>query len=198
MAGPREGEPGAPLSARDDRPRGHALVGPWPGLSRLSLAVPLLAARPPSPSPATVRSLQSLHCQIHHPSPLSVASVPSALSARATPPRRRYFVQMPTAPPDHRKSSMRAPGSAVNMAATQSAKAKTAVKSSNGNAKAKTQMHRRSRTGTLARLPLTRSHLHALCLCVGGPRPSRSFVFQWPRIPLTTRFCALQAALPAD
>ncbi|GJN77716.1 C6 sexual development transcription factor (pro1) [Purpureocillium lilacinum] len=33
------------------------------------------------------------------------------------------------------------------MAATQSAKAKTAVKSSNGNAKAKTQMHRRSRTG---------------------------------------------------
>ncbi|POR36172.1 Transcriptional regulatory protein pro1 [Tolypocladium paradoxum] len=60
---------------------------------------------------------------------------------------------MPTAPPDSRKSSSRAPGSAVNMAATQSAKAKAASKASNGsgnanaNAKAKSQMHRRSRTG---------------------------------------------------
>ncbi len=154
------------------------------------------ALLPPPRPPCSLCSLCTV--KFTTPPPLSVASVPSALSARATPPRRRYFVQMPTAPPDHRKSSMRAPGSAVNMAATQSAKAKTAVKSSNGNAKAKTQMHRRSRTGTLARLPLTRSHLHALCVCAGGPRPSRSFVFQWPRIPLTTRFCALQAALPAD
>ncbi|PNY24720.1 Transcriptional regulatory protein pro1 [Tolypocladium capitatum] len=60
---------------------------------------------------------------------------------------------MPSAPPDRRNSFSRAPGSAVNMAATQSAKAKTASKSSNGsgnanaNAKAKSQMHRRSRTG---------------------------------------------------
>ncbi|KAJ6446207.1 major facilitator superfamily transporter [Purpureocillium lavendulum] len=44
------------------------------------------------------------------------------------------------------------------MAATQSAKAKTAVKSSNGTSKAKTQMHRRSRTGSLApRVPSTQS-----------------------------------------
>lgn len=56
---------------------------------------------------------------------------------------------MTTLPPKIRKSSAKAPGSTVKMAATKTAKPKTVSvsKASNGTAKEKSQMHRRSRTG---------------------------------------------------
>lgn len=62
-------------------------------------------------------------------------------------------IQMPSAPLDAGRSSLRALGSAVNMAVTQSAKAKTKAGNGNGDAKTKSQMHRRSRTGPLLPAP---------------------------------------------
>lgn len=55
---------------------------------------------------------------------------------------------MSTISPDHHKGLMRAPGSAANMAAAQTVKAKPASKAKTGAPKTKSQMHRRSRTGS--------------------------------------------------
>lgn len=62
---------------------------------------------------------------------------------------------MSTMPTFSHNTSMRVTGTTVDMAAAQSAKAKSASKAGNGNTKSRAQMHRRSRTGTFA------SHLHS-------------------------------------